>query len=42
MNTTGDDLPVRMNAEVNHGRGAFRYEELQVPQLDQKEFSFES
>ena len=30
MSSTVDNLPRRMNAVVNHGRGDFRYEELRV------------
>jgi threonine dehydrogenase-like Zn-dependent dehydrogenase len=32
MSSTVNNLPKRMNAVVNHGRGDFRYEELKVPQ----------
>ena len=32
-----DNLPKRMNAVVNHGRGDFRYEELPVPQPGRQE-----
>jgi NADPH-dependent curcumin reductase CurA len=37
MSSTVDNLPKKMNAVVNHGRGDFRYEEVPVPRPGRQE-----